>query len=162
MKEIEPRANGIVTDTKSLFENYPYCGRLWLPMAASSTKMGLQRSSTTLSAPFLSLPCPRKPRSTSQRDNFQTGSKTGLEWKTGPDKNMSWDEAKSWVQMALLRQLLGRFGGPVRASFHSGHVFLIAITLCVGLNLLFNQTGCPEFSIRPDKWGENDKSFDSR
>ena len=29
---------------KSLFENYPYCGRLRLPMAASATKMGLHRS----------------------------------------------------------------------------------------------------------------------
>jgi len=67
---------------KSLFENYPYCGRLRLPMAVSSTKMGLQRSSATLSAPFLSLPCPRKPRSTSQRDNFQTGSKF-YGWKSG-------------------------------------------------------------------------------
>ena len=37
---------------KSLFENYPCCGRLWLPMAASAAKMGLQRSSTTLRAPF--------------------------------------------------------------------------------------------------------------
>ena len=32
--------------TQSLFENYPCCGRLRLPMAASATKMGLYRSST--------------------------------------------------------------------------------------------------------------------
>jgi uncharacterized caspase-like protein len=25
-------------------------------------------------------------------------TKSGLEWKVGPDKNMTWDEAKSWVQ----------------------------------------------------------------
>ncbi len=25
-------------------------------------------------------------------------TKTGLEWKTGPDKNTSWDQASSWVQ----------------------------------------------------------------
>jgi hypothetical protein len=25
-------------------------------------------------------------------------TKTGLEWKTGPDENINWDEAKSWAQ----------------------------------------------------------------
>jgi len=25
-------------------------------------------------------------------------TKTGLEWKAGPDKNTDWDEARSWVQ----------------------------------------------------------------
>jgi len=25
-------------------------------------------------------------------------TKTGLEWKVGPDRNMTWDEAKSWVE----------------------------------------------------------------
>jgi hypothetical protein len=39
-------------DTESLFENYPYCGWLRLPMAASATKMGFHRSLTTLPAPF--------------------------------------------------------------------------------------------------------------
>ncbi len=25
-------------------------------------------------------------------------TKTGLEWKVGPDRNMSWEQARSWVQ----------------------------------------------------------------
>ena len=29
-------------------------------------------------------------------------TKTGLEWKTGPDKDMSWNEARSWVQSLSL------------------------------------------------------------
>ena len=49
---LQPPCSFLYASPKSLFENYPCCGRLWRPMAASAAKMGLHRSPTTLPAPF--------------------------------------------------------------------------------------------------------------
>ena len=78
----------------------------------------------------------RKPmiiRFTASSNGVITDSRTGLEWYVGPDKNITWDQARSWVTALTVGG--GGWRMPTRAELKGLYI------KGLGINPLFNLKG---------------------